>query len=94
VALPVTYFKPLQIKNHHFDFVFVDANKDWSKNYFTALAPKLEIGGCSAARNARNNGMKGIEEFIGYVMGLTNCKTTIDTSSRAGIPISYKMRGD
>ena len=28
-----------------FDFVFSDADKDWYKNYFVALAPKLEIGG-------------------------------------------------
>ena len=29
-----------------FDFVFIDADKEWFKNYFTVLAPKLEIGGC------------------------------------------------
>ena len=74
-----------------FDFVFVDADKEWSKNYFTALAPKLEIGGCFTAHNARNTGMKGMREFIDYVKGLPNFKTTIDTSSSAGISISFKM---
>jgi predicted O-methyltransferase YrrM len=74
-----------------FDFVFVDADKEWSKNYFTALAPKLEIGGCFTAHNARNTGMRGIREFHDYVMGLPNFKTTIDTTSSAGISISYKM---
>jgi len=77
-----------------FDFVFVDADKDWSKNYFTALAPKLEIGGCFTAHNARNSGMKGIKEFIDYVKGLPNFKTTIDTTSSSGISISYKIAKD
>jgi predicted O-methyltransferase YrrM len=77
-----------------FDFVFVDADKDWSKNYFTALAPKLEIGGCFTAHNARNTGMKGIKEFLDYVKGLPNFKTTIDTTSSSGISISYKIAKD
>ena len=77
-----------------FDFVFVDADKEWSKNYFTALAPKLEIGGCFTAHNARNTGMKGMREFLDYVKGLPNFKTTIDTSSSSGISISYKIAED
>ena len=77
-----------------FEFVFVDADKDWSKNYFTALAPKLEVGGCFTAHNARNTGMKGIKEFLDYVKGLPNFKTTIDTTSSSGISISYKIAGD
>jgi len=74
-----------------FDFVFSDADKDWYKNYFIALAPKLEVGGCFTAHNARNTGAEGIREFIDYVTNLLNYKTTIDTTSRAGISISYKI---
>ncbi len=74
-----------------FDFVFSDADKDWYKNYFIALAPKLEVGGCFTAHNASNTGSEGIREFIEYVKGLPNFKTTIDTTSRAGISISYKI---
>jgi predicted O-methyltransferase YrrM len=74
-----------------FDFVFSDADKDWYKNYFIALAPKLEVGGCFTAHNARNTGSEGIREFINYVTDLPNFKTTIDTTSRAGISISYKI---
>ncbi|MDJ0831405.1 MAG: class I SAM-dependent methyltransferase [Desulfobacterales bacterium] len=74
-----------------FDFVFSDADKDWYKNYFIALAPKLEVGGCFTAHNARNNWSEGIGEFIDYVKGLPNFKTTIDTTSSAGISISYKI---
>ena len=77
-----------------FDFVFVDADKEWSKNYFTALAPKLEIGGCFTAHNARNTGMNGMREFLDYVKGLPNFKTTIDTTSSSGISISYKITED
>jgi predicted O-methyltransferase YrrM len=74
-----------------FDFIFSDADKDWYKNYFIALAPKLEVGGCFTAHNASNTGMSGISEFLNYVKGLPNFKTTIDTTSGAGISISYKI---
>ncbi len=74
-----------------FDFVFSDAEKDWYKNYFIALAPKLEVGGCFTAHNARSTGTAGIREFIDYVTDLPNFNTTIDTTSRAGISISYKI---
>jgi predicted O-methyltransferase YrrM len=74
-----------------FDFVFSDADKDWYKNYFIAIAPKLEVGGCFTAHNAANTGMTGIREFIDYVTDLPNFKTTIDTTSRAGISISCKI---
>ena len=73
-----------------FDFVFSDADKDWYKNYFTALAPKLEVGGCFTAHNAANN-WGGIKAFLDYVQSLTNFETTIDRSSPAGISISYKV---
>jgi len=74
-----------------FDFVFSDADKGWYKNYFIALAPKLEVGGCFTAHNARSTGTEGIREFIDYVTDLPNFKTTIDTTSRSGISISYKI---
>jgi len=77
-----------------FDFVFSDADKDWYKNYFIALAPKLEVGGCFTAHNATNTGSEGIREFLDYVKGLANFKTTIDTTSRAGISISYKIAAE
>jgi len=73
------------------DFVFSDADKDWYKNYFIALAPKLEVGGCFTAHNASNSGMEGIRKFLDYVKGVPNFKTTIDTTGRAGISISYKI---
>jgi predicted O-methyltransferase YrrM len=74
-----------------FDFVFSDADKDWYKNYFVALAPKLEVGGCFTAHNASNTGTDGISEFLDYVKGLSYFKTTIDTTSGSGISISCKI---
>lgn len=72
-----------------FDFVFSDADKDWYKNYFIALAPKLEVGGCFTAHNVASH-WAGIGEFLDYVESRPNFKTTIDRSSSAGISISYK----
>ena len=72
-----------------YDFVFSDADKYWYKNYFIAMDPKLEVGGCFTAHNTimRTN---GIRDFLEYVESLDNYKTTIDKKSRAGISISYK----
>jgi predicted O-methyltransferase YrrM len=73
-----------------FDFVFTDADKEWYKNYFTALAPKLEVGGCFTAHNVSSIHWKGIGAFLEYVQSLPNFETTIDKSSQAGISISFK----
>ena len=72
-----------------FDFVFSDADKDWYRNYFMALVPKLSVGGCFTAHNVAGH-WRGIREFLGYVRRLPNFETTIDRSSPAGISISYK----
>ncbi len=34
-----------------FDFVFSDADKEWYKNYFVDVDPKLKVGGCFTAHN-------------------------------------------
>ena len=39
-----------------FDFVFSDADKDWYKNYFDAVAPKLVVGGCYTTHNVSDRG--------------------------------------
>lgn len=73
-----------------FDFVFMDADKGWSKNYFLALEPKLETGGCFTAHNVSQRHWGGIGEFLDYVEGLPNFETHIDRSSPEGISVSYK----
>lgn len=74
-----------------YDFVFSDADKYWYKNYFIAMDPKLNIGGCFTAHNTAMRDT-GISEFIDYITGLSNYSTTIDKSSRAGISISFKLK--
>lgn len=73
-----------------FDFVFSDADKYWYKNYFIAMDPKIKNGGCFTAHNTAMQ-VSGIKEFLDYIQGLKNYKTTIDTSSRSGISVSYKI---
>ena len=76
-----------------FDFVFCDADKNWYKNYLTAVLPKLEGGGCFTAHNVLNlRRNRGIKEFLDYVNNLPDLKTTINQSSRSGISISYKKK--
>ena len=77
-----------------FDFVFSDADKDWYKKYFMALAPKLEVGGCFTAHNVLWIDDRGIREFLDYVQSLPNFETTINRASREGISISYKRAKD
>jgi predicted O-methyltransferase YrrM len=72
-----------------FDFVFLDADKEWYPQYFKDLEPKLAKGGCFTAHNALN-AYSGIKEFLNYVRSRPEFKTTIDRSSSSGISISCK----
>lgn len=74
-----------------FDFVFIDADKNWNTNYLKLLLPKLQVGGCFTAHNVVNlRYLRGIEEFLNYLRSLPNMETTINRASRTGISISYK----
>jgi caffeoyl-CoA O-methyltransferase len=72
-----------------FDFVFSDADKGWYTQYFKDVDPKLIVGGCFTAHNV-NNAYGGAGEFVKYVQGLSNYKTSINKTSSSGISISYK----
>jgi predicted O-methyltransferase YrrM len=75
-----------------FDFVFSDADKDWYKNYFIDVDPKLIKGGCFTAHNVyegRGIYRSGQREFLDYVKSLKNYETTVD-SRGGGLSISYK----
>ena len=77
-----------------FDFVFCDADKDWYKNYFIALYPKLAEGGCYTAHNVSGqrrspSWRSGTEEFYEYVKSLPDMDTIVDNSG-SGMSISYK----
>ena len=73
-----------------FDFVFSDADKDWYKNYFVAVWPKVASGGCFTAHNVSGRRAGGIDEFLSHLKTLPDGVTTIDESSRAGISITCK----
>lgn len=72
-----------------FDFVFLDADKEWYTQYFKDLDPKLANGGCFTAHNASNS-FPGIKEFLDHIRSRPHYQTTIDRSSGSGISISYK----
>ena len=76
-----------------FDFVFSDADKEWYKNYFIALAPKLEVGGCYTTHNVYmgrgRRGRGGSSSYMDYLLSLPNLETTVD-SRGSGLSISYK----
>ena len=74
-----------------FDFVFSDADKDWYKNYFDAVAPKLVVGGCYTTHNVSDGtrGYFGLGGYANYLKSLKNFETTFDDRG-AGVAISYK----
>ncbi|MCX6303067.1 MAG: class I SAM-dependent methyltransferase [Bacteroidia bacterium] len=77
-----------------FDFVFSDADKEWYKNYFTDIDPKLKTGGCFTAHNISDRGRgyggySGQSAFLEYVRSLPNYETSVN-SNGGGVSISYK----
>lgn len=73
-----------------FDFVFSDADKEWYKNYFLAVDPKLVTGGCFTAHNIQEGrGYGGTAEFYDYVKRLPNYETHV-FSKGGGLSVSYK----
>jgi predicted O-methyltransferase YrrM len=74
-----------------FDFVFSDADKEWYKNYFVAVWPKMVSGGCFTAHNVSGRGVGvGIRDFLAHIKTLPDGVTTVDTSSRSGVSITCK----
>lgn len=87
--------------NGPFDFVFSDADKNWYKNYFIDIDPKLKAGGCFTAHNITDHmsdvsggygrkAISGQDVFLEYVKSLKNYETTVN-SSGGGLSVSYKM---
>jgi predicted O-methyltransferase YrrM len=74
-----------------FDFVFIDADKDWYINYAKAVLPKLNVGGALTAHNVypgRRRGF-GTGEFYEWVTGLPFMETTV---INGGLAIGYKRK--
>ena len=83
-----------------FDFVFMDADKDWYTQYFRDVLPKLEIGGCFTAHNVsergrtrRGRGMRGTGAFVEELTNTPNLDTEFVTGG-GGMSVSYKRAGN
>jgi predicted O-methyltransferase YrrM len=76
-----------------FDFIFVDADKEWYSQYLDWLLPKLVVGGCFTAHNVRNTYMPGIRDFVDKLAETEKLETTIVKSSSSGVSVSYKRNG-
>ena len=76
-----------------FDFVFSDADKNWYKQYFLDVDPKLVVGGCYTTHNIRSSSYGrrggGNQAYYDFVMGLDNYESTLDGAGN-GVLISYK----
>jgi predicted O-methyltransferase YrrM len=80
-----------------FDFVFIDADKEWYENYAKAVIPKLKAGGCIAAHNVYERrggwgGHGGTGDFFEYMKSLPKFETKILTESHGGLSVSYKKK--
>jgi predicted O-methyltransferase YrrM len=83
-----------------FDFVFSDADKNWYKNYFNEVDPKLKVGGCYATHNISGSssgsyggrgGDGGSGDYYDYVKSLKNYESTLNSGNRGGgLLVSYK----
>jgi len=60
-----------------FDFVFSDADKNWYKQYFIDLAPKLKAGGCYTAHNVTDGNVD--KDYVRYVESRNDFTSTIES---------------
>jgi caffeoyl-CoA O-methyltransferase len=76
-----------------FDFVFIDADKDWYTRYFRAVYPKLEPGGCITAHNVAGRRTGWVAEFLDALEATPDLETEVVGSRRAGLSVSCKRTG-
>jgi predicted O-methyltransferase YrrM len=76
-----------------FDFVFADADKDWNRNYFDALAPKLVAGGCYVTHNVSESrwGFQGNRSYVNYLKSLKEFETTFNNEG-SGLSVSCRKQ--
>jgi caffeoyl-CoA O-methyltransferase len=82
------------------DFVFIDADKEWYTEYAKAVIPKLVPGGCIAAHNVsppRGSGRTrgyggGTGRYYEYITGLPEFETSFPPGSRNDLSVSYKKK--
>jgi len=72
-----------------FDFVFSDADKEWNKNYFLSVDPKLAVKGCYTTHNVSGRGGYGRMGYLDFLKSLPNYETTVDERG-GGMAICFK----
>jgi predicted O-methyltransferase YrrM len=76
-----------------FDFVFIDADKDWYTNYFRAVFPKLTVGGCLTAHNVSGRRTGWVREFLEALESTPGLETEIVGGRGSGLSVSYRRGG-
>lgn len=76
-----------------FDFVFHDADKEWTENYFLGTFSKLPVGGCFAVHNASMH-HGNIPEFLAHMKIRSDFETLIEHEKSSGISLSYRRTGN
>lgn len=82
-----------------FDFVFIDADKDWYKNYAKAVIPKLAAGGCIVGHNVSppradggRSGMRGTAEYYEYMRSLPEFESYLHPDGQNGVAVSCRKK--
>jgi len=82
------------------DFVFIDADKEWYTEYAKAVIPKVVPGGCIAAHNVsppRGGGRfrgygGGTGEYYEYIIKQSEFETSFPPGSRNDLSVSFKKK--
>ena len=72
------------------DFVFIDADKDWYTNYAKAVIPKLRVGGCLTAHNVSPG--RGRRQMTGDFYEYITSLPFLESSFRAGVFVACRTR--
>jgi predicted O-methyltransferase YrrM len=73
-----------------FDFVFIDADKDWYTRYAQAVLPKLAPGGCLTAHNVSPR--RGRWQMTGDFYDYMTRQPQMETTFRAGVMVSCRKK--
>jgi caffeoyl-CoA O-methyltransferase len=73
-----------------FDFVFIDADKEWYTNYAKAVLPKLSVGGLLTAHNVTPG--SGRRQMTGEFYEWIKSQPNLETSFSAGVMVARKTR--
>ena len=73
-----------------FDFVFIDADKEWYTNYAKAVLGKLTVGGLLTAHNVSPYG--GRRQMTGDFYEWIKAQPNLETSFSAGVMVAKKTK--